>query len=104
MVKEYNRQKSKGYYSQNRNGKPHDKNKNGPGSAPPNSVKKDLKKHGWDWDGNIKKYAYSSSNLDAWLYAFSALGVTYVIYRGARMAVSALPPFWWTIPANIVIP
>lgn len=103
MVKEYNRQNQKVHYLKIGRKAPC-KNKNGPGSAPHNSVKKDLKKHGWDWDGNIKKYAYSSSNLELWLYAFSALGVTYVIYRGARMAVSALPPFWWTIPANIVIP
>ena len=28
----------------------------------------------------------------------------YLIYRGLRMLPSLLPPFWWTIPKNLVIP
>lgn len=28
----------------------------------------------------------------------------YVIYRGIRMLPSLLPPLWWTIPGNVVIP
>ena len=28
----------------------------------------------------------------------------YLIYRGTRLLISCLPPLWWTMPANLVIP
>ena len=31
-------------------------------------------------------------------------GAGYIIYRGIRMVPSLLPPLWWTIPENLVIP
>lgn len=34
----------------------------------------------------------------------TTLGVGYLMYRGIRMAPSLVPPLWWTIPANVVIP
>jgi len=56
----YGENKSNGWYAQNSDGSPHDKNKNGPNSGPPSSIKKILKqKTGWDWDAkeaNFKKY------------------------------------------------
>ena len=32
------------------------------------------------------------------------IGAGYVIYRGVRLLPSLLPPFWWTIPGNVIIP
>jgi RHS repeat-associated protein len=34
----------------------------------------------------------------------AAVGTGYLIYRGARMLPSLLPPLWWTIPENVVVP
>ena len=34
----------------------------------------------------------------------ATVGTGYVIYRGVRMLPSMLPPLWWTIPGNLVIP
>ena len=36
--------------------------------------------------------------------AGAAVGTGYVIYRGVRMLPSMLPPLWWTVPGNLVIP
>jgi hypothetical protein len=30
--------------------------------------------------------------------------VLYGLYRGIRLLPSLLPPFWWTIPVNLVTP
>jgi hypothetical protein len=34
----------------------------------------------------------------------AAVGIGYLIYRGVRFLPSLLPPLWWTIPENVVIP
>gem|GEM_PF-2943568 len=60
----YNNKKSEGWYAQNSNGSPHDKDKNGPNpSGPPKSVKKSLNEiTGWDW--NEKESNFKENCLD----------------------------------------
>ena len=36
--------------------------------------------------------------------AVATVGIGYLIYRGARMLLSAPPPLWWTAPANALAP
>jgi hypothetical protein len=81
--------------NQNADGTPHHKNKNK--EVPTNKVKKKLKeKSGWDWDGNAAKQSIAKGVL--------VTGGAYVLYRGVRMIPSLIPPLWWTIPANAVVP
>ncbi len=61
-------------------------------------------KTGWDWDGKVKDLASNSTDYSTWMYAIGVTGTAYLIYRGARMLISALPPLWWTLPANVAIP
>ena len=82
--------------------------------------------HDWNWDGDKGKRDEEPKPLDdegkkqsskdkqefrlnpdfakGIFVAGAAVGTGYVIYRGVRMLPSMLPPLWWTIPGNLVIP
>ena len=110
----YNKNKRDGWYAQNKDGSPHDKNKNGPGNSPPNSVKKKLKEVAdWDWDEKAEQHEKSnqeddeSNSEDATKYLLGAVavsGTAYLLYRLVRLIPSLIPPLWFTLPANAVIP
>jgi len=34
----------------------------------------------------------------------AAMGAGYLMYKGLRLLPSLLPPLWWTIPGNLLIP
>ncbi len=54
--------------------------------------------------GKTKKFSLDSKITKSLFVAGAAVGTGYVIYRGVRMLPSMLPPLWWTIPGNLVIP
>ena len=41
---------------------------------------------------------------DALLGGAAAAGAGYLIYKGVRLLPSLLPPLWWTIPGNLLVP
>ncbi len=110
------RKKSKGNYSQNDDGTPHDKGKNGSDDRPPKSVRKKLKDKGkWDWDSNEEKgkekddnsakdYVASPDYSSVIIGTGVTIGAGYLIYRGVRFLISLLPPLWPTIPINALAP
>ncbi|HBR02434.1 MAG TPA: hypothetical protein DD738_07475 [Ruminiclostridium sp.] len=107
----YNDRESKGKWAQNENGSPHDQGSSSPGE-PPGSVKKELKKKtGWDWDKKTAKYreqkqkgAKQKENTKKIATGAVVVGAGYLIYRGIRFLPSLLPPLWWTMPANAILP
>lgn len=54
----------------------------------------------------VKTEFHLNTNLAKKLFAAGgpSVGTGYVIYRGVRMLPSMLPPLWWTVPGNLVIP
>ena len=66
--------------------------------------------HGWDWGASKGKRGAPTPHQEAEEIAKKAAVAAiataggYVIYRGVRMLPSLLPPLWWTIPGNVVIP
>ena len=72
---------------------------NSPGD-PPRKAKQALKdKTGWDWDLNAKP----NTNRIA-IYVGGAYLLYRTVYCTIRMAPSASPGSWWTIPYDIVLP
>lgn len=53
---------------------------------------------------NIRRSEIDEEVLSKILGGAAAAGTGYLIYRGARMLPSLLPPLWATIPANIIAP
>ncbi|MBQ9986730.1 MAG: hypothetical protein IJP38_10570 [Oscillospiraceae bacterium] len=35
---------------------------------------------------------------------YTRAGTGYLVWRGARMLPSLLPPLWWSIPVNLATP
>lgn len=67
--------------------------------------------HEWDWNkpskdrrGDPKQHEEAEEAAKKAAVAAVAAAGGYVIYRGIRMLPSLLPPLWWTIPENVIIP
>lgn len=63
--------------------------------------------HDWDWSTGVPKRgsAYDPNKIILGIAGTgAAVSAGYLIYRGVRMLPSLLPPLWWTIPANAMVP
>ena len=84
--------KEKGFeYSQNNDGSPHDKHKSN--GSPPNSVKKYLKKNGWDWDQKEKDYEEKQNRIEMYRALTKEFWERELAYRrqGKELARFILP-------------
>lgn len=62
------------------------------------------KKTGEKSDENKTEFHLNPDFAKKLFAAGAAVGTGYVIYRGVRMLPSMLPPLWWTVPGNLIIP